>query len=62
MMASTLDANNQIFLLVMAIMDPENDASYDWFFQNFGKAVGSRDDFVIVSNRHNSIQKAVKNV
>ena len=60
--ACTLDVNRHIFLLAMAIVDSENDASYCWFFENFRRSFGTRSELVIVSDRHNSINKAVQQI
>ena len=58
--ACTLDGNNQIFPLAMAIVDSENDAAYKWFFFKLKHVIGSREDLVIVSDRHASIAKGVQ--
>ena len=60
-LACTLDGNNQIFPLAMAIVDSENDASYEWFFFKLKDAIGVREELVIVSDRHASIAKGAKN-
>ena len=62
LIACTLDVNNKIFPLAMALVDSENDESYEWFLGNLRRAYGIRDDLVIVSDRHSSIQRAVLRV
>ena len=62
LIACTLDVNNKIFSLAMALVDSKNDDSYEWFLENLRRAYGIRDDLVIVSDRHSSIQRAVLHV
>ena len=42
--------------------DSENDASRTWFFEQLRKAFGIRENMCIVSDRHDSITTAIKNV
>ena len=42
--------------------DSENDASWTWFFELLRKALGIRENMCIVSDRHDSITTAIKNV
>ncbi|XP_047257431.1 uncharacterized protein LOC124889540 [Capsicum annuum] len=51
--ASVLDA------AAYAVVDFENDTSWEWFFHMFNTAVGEREGMCIVSDRHYSILKAV---
>ncbi|KAM6543462.1 hypothetical protein CsatB_007909 [Cannabis sativa] len=60
--ASTMDANNNIFILAFGIGDSENDDSWDWFFNKIRETFGDREGLTIISDRHKSIEKAVKNV
>ena len=55
LIACTVDVNNKIFPLPMALVDSKNDDSYEWFLGNLRRAYGIRDDVVIVSDRHSSI-------
>ena len=60
-LACTLDGNNQIFPLAVAIVDSKNDALYEWFFFKLKDAIGVWEELVIVSNRHASIANEAKN-
>lgn len=61
-MACAMDANNHIFPIGFGIGDSENDSSWTWFFQRLRGALGSRDNLVIVSDRHMSIENAISTV
>ncbi|KAM6542811.1 hypothetical protein CsatB_007258 [Cannabis sativa] len=54
--ASTMDANNNIFILAFGIGDSENDCSWECFFTKLRETFEDRED------RHKSIEKAVINV
>lgn len=56
------DANNSVFVLAFRIGDNENDRSWSWFFGQLKKAYGDREGLCFVSDRHNSIRKAIENV
>ena len=60
--ASTEDGGGNIFPLAFAIVDSENDSSWEWFFTEIKKSFGVREGLYIVSDRHNSIEKAVAKV
>ena len=60
--ATYKDGNNQIYLLCFGIGDSENDASWEWFLKKLHGAIGHVDDLVVVSNRHNNIEKVVQKV
>ncbi|XP_022869100.1 uncharacterized protein LOC111388577 [Olea europaea var. sylvestris] len=60
--ACTQDANNSIYVLAFGIGDNENDSSWTWFFRQLRKVYGDRDSLCFVSDRHNSIKKAIENV
>ncbi|XP_070047003.1 uncharacterized protein [Nicotiana tomentosiformis] len=53
--ASAQDATGKIFPLAYAVVDSENDASSEWFFEMFTQAFGERERMCIISNRHASI-------
>ncbi|KAL5560647.1 hypothetical protein UlMin_036858 [Ulmus minor] len=61
-MAVCHDANQQIFLLAFGIGDSENDAAWTWFLRRIKDVFGERPGHVIVSDRHRSINNAVKEV
>ncbi|XP_070025065.1 uncharacterized protein [Nicotiana sylvestris] len=56
--ASTQDAEGQILPLAYAIVDSENDASWEWFFVQFRGTYGQREGMCVVSDRHDAIWKA----
>ncbi|XP_070052649.1 uncharacterized protein [Nicotiana tomentosiformis] len=53
--ARAQDAAGKIFPLAYDIVDSENDASWEWFFEMFRQAFGERERMCIVSERHASI-------
>lgn len=60
--ASAQDGNYQIFPLAFAIVDSENDMSWEWFFRNLSAFVPNDPGLVVVSDRHPSIYKAISKV
>lgn len=60
--ASAQDGNYQIFPLAFAIVDGENDLSWEWFFTQLSKLVPNHEDLVFVSDRHASILKGISKV
>lgn len=60
--ASAQDGNYQIFPLAFAIVDSENDMSWEWVFQNLSAFVPNEPGLVVVSYRHPSIYKAMSKV
>ncbi|KAF3676987.1 putative pre-rRNA-processing protein ESF2-like isoform X1 [Capsicum annuum] len=57
--ASVLDATGHIFPLAYAVVDSENDVSWEWFFRMFNTAFGERKGMCIVSDRHDNILKII---
>ncbi|XP_019242596.1 PREDICTED: uncharacterized protein LOC109222731 [Nicotiana attenuata] len=53
--ASAQNAAGKIFPLAYAVVDSENDASWEWFFEMFRQAFGERERMCIVSDSHASI-------
>ncbi|XP_049357107.1 uncharacterized protein LOC125821778 [Solanum verrucosum] len=60
--ASTLDGAGNILPLAYGVIDSENDASWTRFFEQFKEAYGERENMCVVSDRHESIIKAVSRV
>ncbi|XP_060217333.1 protein FAR1-RELATED SEQUENCE 2-like [Lycium barbarum] len=60
--ASTLDGAGNILPLAYGVIDSENDRSWTWFFERFREAYGVRENMCIVSDRHESINKAVSKI
>ncbi|XP_074337252.1 uncharacterized protein LOC141674443 [Apium graveolens] len=62
LVVATEDAGGKIFPLAFAVVDLENNKAWEWFFGKFRKAYGSREDMIIVSDRHESIIKGANKV
>lgn len=60
--ASAQDGNYQIFPLAFAVVDSENDSSWEWFFEQLSGFVERDDELVFVSDRHTSIYKGLSKV
>ncbi|XP_059295683.1 uncharacterized protein LOC132049026 [Lycium ferocissimum] len=54
--------NGNILPLAYGVIDSENDKSWTWFFEQFKQAYENRDNMCVVSDRHESIIKAVSRV
>ncbi|XP_059315454.1 uncharacterized protein LOC132066083 [Lycium ferocissimum] len=54
--------NGNILPLAYGVIDSENDKSWTWFFEQFKQAYGNRDNMCVVSDRHESIIKAIEKV
>ncbi|KAL0716908.1 hypothetical protein Bca4012_066230 [Brassica carinata] len=53
--ASAQDGNYQVFPLAIAVVDGENDKSWEWFLQKLTQFIPNTNDVVFVSDRHPSI-------
>lgn len=60
--ASAQDGNYQIFPLAVAVVDGENDKSWEWFLKNLTKFVPNTEEMVFVSDRYPSIYYALAKV
>ncbi|KAK3189599.1 hypothetical protein Dsin_029160 [Dipteronia sinensis] len=60
--ACCMDGNNQIYPLAFGYGDSENDASWSWFLTELHDVIGEPPELVIISDRHKSIEKAVRTV
>ncbi|CAL9030233.1 unnamed protein product [Prunus brigantina] len=60
--ATCKDGNNQIYPLAFGVGDSENDASWNWFLTKLQGAIGHIDDLVFISDRHESIRKAISTI
>ncbi|XP_019252660.1 PREDICTED: uncharacterized protein LOC109231454 [Nicotiana attenuata] len=58
LIASTQDPAGNILPLAYAIVDSENNASWEWFFARFKDAFGEREGMCIVSDMHEGIENA----
>lgn len=62
MSASCQDGNFQNFPLAFAVVDSENDASWEWFLTQLKSFVVESDQLVFVSDRHRSIYNVIGKV
>ncbi|XP_022849931.1 uncharacterized protein LOC111372026 [Olea europaea var. sylvestris] len=62
LIATSQDANFQIFPLAWGVVDSENDESWTWFFQKLRLITGDTDNLVIISDRAKCIKNGVRNV
>ncbi|XP_030477966.2 uncharacterized protein LOC115695008 [Cannabis sativa] len=60
--ASAQDADRHIFPLAFSVVDSENDASWQYFMEKLKESYGECEDQCIISDRHESITKAMKSV
>jgi len=51
-----------IFPIAFAVVDTENDDSWNWFFTQLKVLIPDQEGLAIISDRHNSIGKAITNV
>ncbi|KAL0749115.1 hypothetical protein Bca101_031118 [Brassica carinata] len=56
------DGNFQIFPIAFAVVDTENDDSWNWFFMQLKVLTPDQKGLAIILDRHNSIGKAITNV
>lgn len=59
LLACAQDANQQIYPIAFAIVDGENDASWEYFFRNMKQIIPDNIEQVFISDRHNSIKKGI---
>lgn len=52
--ASSQDGNYQVFPLAVAVVDGENDKSWEWFFKNLLKFILNAEETVFDSDMHPS--------
>ncbi|XP_010480419.1 PREDICTED: uncharacterized protein LOC104759155 [Camelina sativa] len=62
LMATTQDGNYNIFPLAFAVVDTENDDSWEWFFRQLSRVIQDDEGLAIISDRHKSIGKAIGKV
>ncbi|XP_048615762.1 uncharacterized protein LOC125588456 [Brassica napus] len=56
------DGNFHIFPIAFAVVDTENDDSWHWFFTQLKLLIPDDEGLAIISDMHNSIGKAIRNV
>nr|XP_016506833.1 PREDICTED: uncharacterized protein LOC107824553 [Nicotiana tabacum] len=62
MISVSKDTNNQIFPLAFGIAESENNNSYEWYFSELSNAIASRDNLIVLSDRHQSIAHVIAKV
>ncbi|KAG7578977.1 MULE transposase domain [Arabidopsis thaliana x Arabidopsis arenosa] len=62
LLAITQDGNFNIFPLAFAIVDSENDESWEWLFRQLRCVIPDDHGLAIISDRHKSIAKAIGTV
>ncbi|XP_075074878.1 uncharacterized protein LOC142162426 [Nicotiana tabacum] len=62
MISVSKDANNQIFPLAFGIAESENNNSYEWYFSQLRNAIGSRENLIFLSDRHQAITNGIVKV
>ena len=60
--AAAQDGNHHCYPITWVVVDSKNYASWAWFLTKLQEFVPSTDDLVFISDRHQSIEKAVCNV
>ncbi|XP_050223969.1 uncharacterized protein LOC126673758 [Mercurialis annua] len=62
LVATSQDAAGKLFPLAFCVVDSENDLSWEYFITQLREAFGTREGICIVSDRHISIDSAVKKI
>ncbi|XP_016485931.1 uncharacterized protein LOC107806306 [Nicotiana tabacum] len=62
MISVSKDANNQFFPLAFGISESENNNSYEWYFSQLRNAIGSRENLIFLSDRHQAIAYGIAKV
>ncbi|XP_013617146.1 PREDICTED: uncharacterized protein LOC106323595 [Brassica oleracea var. oleracea] len=59
LIATSQDANFQIFPIAFAVVDTKNDESWTWFFRQLSRVIPDDEGLALISERHKSIRKAI---
>ncbi|XP_010468544.1 PREDICTED: uncharacterized protein LOC104748634 [Camelina sativa] len=62
LVATAQDGNYKIFPVAFGIVDSEDNAAWEWFFNRLREVIPDSPDLVIISDRHKSIAKAITKV
>ncbi|XP_024014435.1 uncharacterized protein LOC112088397 [Eutrema salsugineum] len=62
LLATTQDGNFNIFPVAFAVVDTENDESWEWFFTQLHRVIPDDEGLAIISDRHKSIGNAIGKV
>ncbi|KAL9840729.1 putative transposase, MuDR, plant, Zinc finger, SWIM-type, MULE transposase [Arabidopsis thaliana] len=60
--ASAQDPNRHHYIIAFAVLDGENDASWEWFFEKLKTVVPDTSELVFMTDRNASLIKAIRNV
>ncbi|KAI0496403.1 hypothetical protein KFK09_022719 [Dendrobium nobile] len=60
--ATTVDGENDIFPVAMAVVDTETDENWHWFLLQLKSAIGMSRTITFVSNRQNGLEELVSQV
>ncbi|XP_056848936.1 uncharacterized protein LOC130499057 [Raphanus sativus] len=62
LVATALDGNSNLYPIAFAVVDSENDRSWDWFLRHLKLVVADERSLAFVSDRNGSLCKAIQNV
>ncbi|XP_018453871.2 uncharacterized protein LOC108825020 [Raphanus sativus] len=62
LVATALDGNSNLYPIAFAVVDSENDRSWDWFMRKLKVVVADERSLAFVSDRNGSLCKAIENV
>ncbi|XP_056842887.1 uncharacterized protein LOC130495502 [Raphanus sativus] len=62
LVATALDGNSNLYPIAFAVVDSENDRSWDWFMRELQVVVADDRSLAFVSDRNSSLCKAIENV
>ncbi|XP_024013356.1 uncharacterized protein LOC112087716 [Eutrema salsugineum] len=62
LLATTQDGNFNIFPVAFAVVDTENDESWEWFFTQLHRVIPDDEGLAIICDRHKSIGNAIGKV
>ncbi|XP_056848944.1 uncharacterized protein LOC108831557 [Raphanus sativus] len=60
--ATALDGNSNLYPVAFAVVDSENDRSWDWFMRQLKLVVADERSLAFISDRNTSLCKAIENV
>ncbi|XP_013658548.2 uncharacterized protein LOC106363339 [Brassica napus] len=60
--ATALDGNSNLYPVAFAVVDSENDRSWDWFMRQLKVVIADEHSLAFVSDRNASLCKAIENV
>ena len=60
--SSAQDPNRHHYIIEVGVLDCENDASWDWFFEKLKTVVPDTSELVFMTDRNVSLIKAIRNM